>query len=85
MVATARVDQERTSGRQRSLYRTMCYPRSWKPADVSVRSDVDFVITFEELTGMFEAKGILLDEIQAMDDHGMMQPQPDVDTVLQAV
>lgn len=32
----------------------------------TVRSDVDFVITFEELTGMFEAKGILLDEIEAM-------------------
>ena len=31
------------------------------------RSDVDFVITFEELTGMFEAKGILLEEIKAMD------------------
>ena len=33
----------------------------------TVRSDVDFVITFEELTGMFEAKGILLEEIQALD------------------
>ena len=32
-----------------------------------MRSDVDFVITFEELTGMFEAKGILLEEIKAMD------------------
>ena len=32
-----------------------------------MRSDVDFVITFEELTGMFEAKGIFLKEIQAMD------------------
>lgn len=29
---------------------------------------MDFVITFEELTGMFEAKGILLDEIKAMDE-----------------
>ncbi|MDL2302757.1 iron hydrogenase, partial [Lachnospiraceae bacterium OttesenSCG-928-D06] len=34
----------------------------------TVRSDVDFVITFEELTGMFEAKGILLDEIKEMDE-----------------
>ena len=33
-----------------------------------MRSDVDFVITFEELVGMFEAKGILLEEIQAMDE-----------------
>ena len=38
-------------------------PRSW-----TIRSDVDFVITFEELTGMFEAKGILLEEIKAMDE-----------------
>lgn len=29
---------------------------------------MDFVITFEELTGMFEAKGILLEEIEAMDE-----------------
>lgn len=29
---------------------------------------MDFVITFEELVGMFEAKGILLEEIQAMDE-----------------
>ena len=43
-------------------------PRSWKPADVPFDPDVDFVITFEELTGMFEAKGILLDEIKAMDE-----------------
>ena len=33
-----------------------------------MRSDVDFVITFEELTGMFEARGILLEEIKAMDE-----------------
>lgn len=33
----------------------------------TVRSDVDFVITFEELVGMFEAKGILLDEINTME------------------
>ena len=31
----------------------------------SVRSDVDFVITFEELTGMFEAKGIDITKVEA--------------------
>ena len=30
-----------------------------------MRSDVDFVITFEELSGMFEAKGLLPDEVEA--------------------
>lgn len=34
----------------------------------TIRSDVDFVIAFEELAGMFEAKGILLDEIRIMDE-----------------
>ena len=34
----------------------------------TIRSDVDFVITFEELTGIFEAKGILLEEIKALDE-----------------
>ena len=33
----------------------------------SVRSDVDFVLTFEEVMGMFEAKGISFDDIKAGD------------------
>ncbi len=33
----------------------------------TVRSDVDFVITFEELVGMFEAKGIVLEKIAVND------------------
>lgn len=32
-----------------------------------MRSDVDFVITFEELAGMFDARGIELKGIQAED------------------
>ncbi len=38
--------------------------RSWKPAG-KVRSDVDFVLTFEEVMGMFEAKGINLPQVEA--------------------
>ena len=34
----------------------------------TIRSDVDFVITFEELAGMFEAKGIDLEAIEAEDE-----------------
>ncbi|MBR6627327.1 MAG: 4Fe-4S dicluster domain-containing protein [Lachnospiraceae bacterium] len=45
-----------------------CASKKLEASRRTVRSDVDFVITFEELTGMFEAKGILLKEIQAMDE-----------------
>ena len=45
-----------------------CSAKKLEASRRTVRSDVDFVITFEELTGMFEAKGILLDEIKAMDE-----------------
>ncbi|MBP5197753.1 MAG: 4Fe-4S dicluster domain-containing protein [Lachnospiraceae bacterium] len=45
-----------------------CASKKLEASRKSVRSDVDFVITFEELTGMFEAKGILLNEIKAMDE-----------------
>lgn len=45
-----------------------CASKKLEASRKTVRSDVDFVITFEELTGMFEAKGILLEEIKAMDE-----------------
>ena len=44
-----------------------CASKKLEASRKTVRSDVDFVITFEELTGMFEAKGIFLEEIEAMD------------------
>lgn len=34
-----------------------------KPCRTTVRSEVDFVLTFEEVMGMFEAKGINFNEI----------------------
>ncbi len=45
-----------------------CASKKLEASRRTIRSDVDFVITFEELTGMFEAKGILLEEIRAMDE-----------------
>ena len=45
-----------------------CASKKLEASRRTVRSDVDFVITFEELTGMFEARGILLEEIKAMDE-----------------
>ena len=49
------------------------FPGVRKCFDSPVRSDdsqkwVDFVITFEELVGMFEAKEIILNQIQAEDE-----------------
>ena len=45
-----------------------CASKKLEASRRTIRSDVDFVITFEELTGIFEAKGIFLKEIQAMDE-----------------
>ena len=66
MVATARVIKKEHPDAS-VVFIGPCASKKLEASRRSVRSDVDFVITFEELTGMFEAKGILLDEIQAMD------------------
>ena len=42
-----------------------CAAKKLEASRRTVRSDVDFVITFEELTGMFEAKGIVPSEVEA--------------------
>ena len=42
-----------------------CASKKLEASRKSVRSDVDFVITFEELAGMFDARGIELKGIQA--------------------
>ena len=44
-----------------------CASKKLEASRKSVRSDVDFVITFEELAGMFDARGIELKGIQAED------------------
>ncbi len=67
MVATARIiKQEHPDAHV--VFIGPCASKKLEASRRTVRSDVDFVITFEELTGMFEAKGILLEEIQAMDE-----------------
>ncbi len=66
MVATARViKQEHPDAAV--VFIGPCASKKLEAMRRTVRSDVDFVITFEELTGMFEAKGLLLDEIEALD------------------
>lgn len=57
MVATARtIKQERPNARV--VFIGPCAAKKLEASRRSVRSDVDFVITFEELAAMFEAKGI---------------------------
>ncbi len=66
MVATARIIKEEHPDAS-VVFIGPCASKKLEASRRTVRSDVDFVITFEELTGMFEAKGILLEEIKAMD------------------
>ena len=42
-----------------------CAAKKLEASRKSVRSDVDFVLTFEEVMGMFEAKGIDLPQVEA--------------------
>ena len=66
MVATARIIKQEHPVAS-VVFIGPCASKKLEASRRTVRSDVDFVITFEELTGMFEAKGILLEEIEAMD------------------
>lgn len=66
MVATARVIKQDHPDAS-VVFIGPCASKKLEASRRTVRSDVDFVITFEELVGMFEAKGILLEEIEAMD------------------
>lgn len=42
-----------------------CSAKKLEASRRSIRSDVDFVLTFEELMGMFEAKDVHFDEVEA--------------------
>ena len=64
MVATARVIKKEHPAAE-IVFIGPCASKKLEASRKTVRSDVDFVITFEELTGMFEAKGIVLEEIEA--------------------
>ena len=67
MVATARIIKKEHPNAQ-VVFIGPCASKKLEASRRTVRSDVDFVITFEELVGMFAARGILLEEIQAMDE-----------------
>ena len=57
MVATARTIKQRTP-QARVVFIGPCAAKKLEASRASVRSDVDFVITFEELAGIFDAKNI---------------------------
>ena len=67
MVATARrIKEEHPDAKV--VFIGPCAAKKLEAMRHTVRSDVDFVITFEELVGIFEARGILTEEIKAMDE-----------------
>ncbi len=57
MVATARKIKQKTPN-ARVVFVGPCAAKKLEASRMSVRSDVDFVITFEELSGIFDAKNI---------------------------
>ena len=67
MVATARYIKEKEPDAM-VVFIGPCAAKKLEASRRTIRSDVDFVITFEELVGMFEAKGLLIEEIKAIDE-----------------
>ena len=66
MVATARKIKEDYPDAS-VVFIGPCASKKLEASRRTVRSDVDFVITFEELAGMFEAKGLLPEAVEAHD------------------
>ena len=60
MVATARMIKKKHPN-SKIVFIGPCSAKKLEAMRKSVRSDVDFVITFEEMVGMFTAKGIVSD------------------------
>ncbi len=63
MVFTARLMKEKYPG-CRVVFVGPCAAKKLEAIREDIRSDVDFVLTFEELQGMFEAKGIDFADIE---------------------
>ena len=67
MVFTARMVKKKHPG-CRVVFVGPCAAKKLEAIREDIRSDVDFVLTFEELQGMFEAKEIDFDTIQELED-----------------
>lgn len=63
MVLTARMIKERHPG-SKVVFIGPCAAKKLEASRTSVRSEVDFVLTFEEMAGIFEAKGVSPDTIE---------------------
>ncbi len=67
MVYTARLMKKKYPG-AKVVFVGPCAAKKLEAIREDIRSDVDFVLTFEELQGMFEAKNIDFETIEALDD-----------------
>ncbi len=67
MVFTARLMKQKYPG-CKVVFVGPCAAKKLEAIRVDIRSDVDFVLTFEELQGMFEAKEINFETIEPMHD-----------------
>ena len=67
MVFTARLMKKKYPG-CKVVFVGPCAAKKLEAIREDIRSDVDFVLTFEELQGMFEAKEINFETIEPMDD-----------------
>jgi iron only hydrogenase large subunit-like protein len=67
MVFTARLMKKKYSG-CKVVFVGPCAAKKLEAIRADIRSDVDFVLTFEELQGMFEAKEINFETIEELDD-----------------
>ena len=67
MVFTARLMKKKYPG-CKVVFVGPCAAKKLEAIRADIRSDVDFVLTFEELQGMFEAKEINFETIEEMDD-----------------
>lgn len=65
MVATARI-VKRDHPDASVVFIGPCASKKLEASRRTVRSDVDFVITFEELMGIFDAKGIVLEAVEPL-------------------
>jgi len=62
MVLTARLEKKKYPG-SKVVFVGPCAAKKLEASRKDIRSDVDFVLTFEELQGMFEAKNVKFEEI----------------------
>ena len=67
MVFTARLMKKKYPG-CKVVFVGPCAAKKLEAIRTDIRSDVDFVLTFEELQGMFEAKQVDFETIEPMDD-----------------